>query len=176
MSLIEKLTKKEEIVKPKNKERALSGHTELVARHIRNGEEIDRRTEINREVTDTFVNDIVDSLVAAAYLNTYKYHHSGTGTVTEYQTDTDLGTPVEAARVVGTQIEGDNTYVYKSVATITYTASYAITEHGLFDTAGAGGPPVVGGIMMDRTKFSAINVDSGDKIEFTFTISFTAGG
>jgi len=29
---------------------------------------------------------------------------------------------------------------------------------------------------MDRTVFTAINVGSGDKIEFTFSITFSSGG
>jgi hypothetical protein len=131
----------------------------------------------NRKVTDVFVNDIVDTLESSvAAFSAFKYHHSGTGIAAENQTDTALGTPRESARDVGTQVDGASSNIYKSVATTTYTNTWAITEHGLFNTAGAGGPPVTGGDLMDRTVFSAINVVATNQIEWTFTITFTAGG
>jgi len=131
----------------------------------------------DKVVTDDFCEDIVDTLQASVpAFSDYKYHHSGTGVVAEDVTDAALGTPVEAARVVGTQVDGANAKEYKSIATITYTGGYAITEHGLFNSAGAGGPPVVGGRLMDRTVFAAINVVETNAIEFTFTIAFTSGG
>ena len=129
----------------------------------------------DRVVTDAFVADIVDNLIAeVSTFGDYKYHHSGTGVGAEAAGDTALGTPVEDARVVGTQVEGAAN-IYQSVATITYTGTHAITEHGLFNTAGAGGPPVVGGTLMDRTKFDVINVVSGNQIQYTFSITFTSG-
>lgn len=134
----------------------------------------------NRCVTDAFVADVVDALQGSATpygtFDDYKYHHSGEGTGDEAVGDTALGTPREDARDVGTQIEGATANVYKSVATTTYTGTYAITEHGLFNGAGSGGPPVTGATLMDRTKFSAINVVATNQIEWTFTITFTAGG
>ncbi len=129
----------------------------------------------NKVVTDDFVEDIVDALVAETWTPLYKYHHSGTGVGAEDATDAALGTPVENARDVGTHVEHDSK-TYKSIATTTYTGAHAITEHGVFKTAGAGGPPVVGGILMDRTVFAAINVVNGNQVEWTFTIAFTSGG
>ena len=79
-----------------------------------------------------------------------------------------MGTEV-GSRVVGTQEEGATANIYKSVATISYSGSYAITEHGLFNASS-------GGALMDRTKFPAINVISGDSIQFSFQITFSSGG
>lgn len=136
-----------------------------------------RREVRDKCVTDDFCEDIVDTLQSSvAAFSNYKYHHSGEGVGAEDPTDAALGTPREDAREVGSQIEGTTAKIYKSVATITYTGTWAITEHGLFNTAGAGGPPVVGGRLMDRTKFAAINVVATNAIEFTFTIAFTSGG
>lgn len=161
---------------------ALVAHTTLVARKKELGKDgeyhyTDERREVrDKVVTDDFAEDIVDNLIAeVSAFGDYKYHHSGTGVGAEAAGDAALGTPVEDARDVGTQVE-DGSKVYKSIATTTYTGTYAITEHGLFNTAGAGSPPVVGGILMDRTKFAAINVVSGNQIEWTFTIAFTSGG
>ncbi len=156
---------------------ALVAHTVLTARLIVDGVATDVRREVrDKVVTDDFCEDIVDNLIAeVSAFGDYKYHHSGTGVVAENATDSGLGTPELDARTVGTQVE-DSSKVYKSIATETFDATAAITEHGLFNTAGAGGPPVTGGILMDRTKFAAINVESGNQIEWTFTMSFTSGG
>ena len=141
--------------------------TKTSAKHIRNGEVIGTREILNKKVTTAFVNDIVDNLIAeTTAFGDYKFHDSGTGVVAENNSDTGLGTASGIARATGTQVEGDNTYEYESVATITYDGAYAITEHGLFNIATAG-------ILMDRTVFSAINVADGDQIEFTFQIEFT---
>jgi hypothetical protein len=104
----------------------------------------------------------------SADVTNFKYHDSGTGTGAEAIGDTALGTPTGDARVVGTQ---DNSVAkqYKSVATLSYTTTLAITEHGLFSASTTG-------TLWDRTKFSAINVGSGDSIQFTYILSISDGG
>lgn len=161
---------------------ALVAHTTLIARKMELGADGKYHcTDIRREVRDKVVTDdfcefIVDQLITeTSAFGDFKYHHSGTGTGNEAASDAGLGTPELDARTVGTQVE-DSSKVYKSIATETFDDSVAITEHGLFNTAGSGGPPVTGGILMDRTKFTAINVVNSDKIEWTFTIAFTSGG
>lgn len=149
----------------------VNGWTELEVSHFRNGKVIKSRKVLNRVVTNAFVNDIVDSMqgLSSPYTNfkNYKYHGSGTGTTAEAATQTALVAQV-GSRTSGTQVEGDaNEYV--SVATITYSTSSAITEHGLFNAA-------TGGVLCDRTVFAPVNVISGDSIQFTFSIKFTSGG
>lgn len=144
----------------------IKGTTKLVARHLRDGVEIDRREVVNKKVTVSFCNDIVDNLIAeVAAFGDYKYHDSGEGVVAEDNTDIGLGSPCGIARQIGSQEEGATTYEYKSIGTITYDAGYAVTEHGLFNT-------LASTILLDRTVFGAINVISTDQIEFTFTIQF----
>jgi hypothetical protein len=53
---------------------------------------------------------------------------------------------------------------FASVGTVTFDASAAITEHGLFSQSATGG-----GTLWDRTVFSVINVVNGDSIQFTYT-------
>ncbi len=156
---------------------AIIAHTTLVAKLIVDGKVTDVRREVrDKVVTDDFCEDIVDNLITeVSAFGDYKYHHSGEGVGAEAAADSALGTPREDNRDVGTQVE-DSPKVYKSIATTTYGSTWAITEHGLFNTAGAGGPPVTGGILMDRTKFAAINVVNLNQIEWTFTIAFTSGG
>ena len=150
--------------------------TLLVARHLcpdGNGgmKEIkkDRRVVKNRVITTAFVNYLASSLKAAGEANwvNFKYHDSGTGTGAEAVGNETLGTPWGGARTIGTQTSSANTYT--SVATTTYNTTKAITEHGLFNESS-------GGILMDRSKFSAINVVDGNQIEWTYTVTFTAGG
>lgn len=153
---------------------ALVAHTMLVARHLDNdGNEITRRVVKDRVVTNAFVLDIVDILTGTTgdidTFDNYKFHDSGTGATTELATNTAMQTACGDSRDAGTQV--DTTHTYTSVATHTYTtgSSGAITEHGIFNASS-------GGTLMDRTVFAAINVASGNQIQFTFTISFSSGG
>lgn len=135
------------------------------------------RRRSTRVVTTAFAEFIAAQLITeTSAFGDFKYHHSGTGTNAENASDTALQTPVEDARDVGTQVQGASAVGYKSVATTTYTDTRAITEHGLFNEAGSGGPPVTGGTLMDRSKFDAINVVSGNQIEWTYELTVAAGG
>jgi len=97
----------------------------------------------------------------------FKYHDSGIGVGAEAASDVGLGTPWGGARDIGSQVADGVTYT--SVATTTYNATKAITEHGLFSAA-------TGATLMDRSVFAALNVVSGNQIQWTYTITFTAGG
>ncbi len=130
----------------------------------------DRRKVINRVVTDALVAFVVDQLqTETSAFGDFKYHEMGLGTQAENANETALQTTTGIARATGSQTEGASANIYKSVGTITADATEAITEHGLFNASS-------GVTMMDRTKFTAINVVSGNQIEFTFQITFTAGG
>lgn len=123
-----------------------------------------------KAVTDVFVDFLVDNLVAeTSEFGDAKFHDSGTGVVAENQTDVGMGTKVETGRVTGTQLEGASTNIYRTVATIPYTATRAITEHGLFTITTAG-------TLVDRSVFTAINVDNLDSIQFTYELTVPANG
>jgi hypothetical protein len=123
-----------------------------------------------RVVTTAYVTLLVDELQGSqAAHSTFAYHDSGTGTGSEAAGDTGLGTKVETGRATGTQTEGAAANIYRSVGTISYTATRAITEQGLFSASS-------GGTLMDRSVFTAINVVDGDSIQFTYEMTATAGG
>lgn len=129
----------------------------------------DDRVVKDKVVTTAFVDFVVDQLqTETSEFGDFKYHQCGLGTTAEAITDTAIETDTGITPVAGTQTETDHD-TYKSVATMTMDATEAITEHVIRSQSGAG-------ICMDRTVFSAINVVSGNQIEFTFEISFTAGG
>ena len=133
----------------------------LEARLIRaDGSTLDYGVLGYRQVTTAFVNFMVVQLqTETSVWGDFKFHDSGVGTTAENVTDTDIETTDGESRVTGSQEEGASANIYKSIGTIAYTTSKAITEHGLFSV-------VTGGTLMDRTLFSAINVENGDSINF----------
>jgi hypothetical protein len=134
-----------------------------------NGETVNYGVLSRRVVTTAFVNFVVDQLqTETSVFGDYKFHDSGVGTTAENITDTAMETTDGESRATGTQTESAAN-AYRSVGTISYTTTKAITEHGLFNDASAG-------TLMDRSVFSAINVVNGDSIQFTYTLTLTAGG
>jgi|SRR5208282_437073 len=125
------------------------------------------------------INAIATDLVSGTVVGLYKFHDSGTGTTTPAQTDTVLQTqagPATRATGVNTQTQsasgtGSTTpAIVTSVGTIAYVSTLAITEWGLFNQAAQGGT------MWDHRTFAAINVVSGDSIQFTYSLSIPGGG
>jgi hypothetical protein len=107
---------------------------------------------------------------ASPRISSMNFHDSGTGVVAATSTDSGLGTQAgPTTRATGTQ-SNPVTNQYRSVGTIAYTGTLAITEWGVFNQAAQGGT------MWDRRVFSAVNVVNGDSIQFTYTCTLTAGG
>jgi len=119
-----------------------------------------------------FMVDAFDNTVEAEIMN---YHGCGTGTNAEAAADSALQTEsttiltVDSTRATGTQSQ-PSANIYRSVGTVSFDGAGAITEHGLFSQAATGG-----GVLLDRSVFSAINVASGDSIQFTYSLTLTAG-
>lgn len=131
-----------------------------------------------RVVTDTGVAFIVDALHAAATIANLKYHGFGTGTTNESAAQTALVTELtteyatDNTRPTGSQGEGASANIYQTVATLDPDSAVAITEHAIFDQASN-----AGGTMLDRSKFSAINLAaSGDTLATTYELTLTSGG
>ena len=129
-----------------------------------------------RVVTNNGVGYIVDAFQNLVEPENMKYHGVGTGGTAEAAADSALVTESTTAlnpdstRATGTTTESAAN-AYQTVGTVTFDATAAITEHGIFSQAATGG-----GVLLDRSLFSAINVVSGDSIQFTYTLTFTAGG
>lgn len=110
-----------------------------------------------------------DMAGGASDISAFNYHDCGTGTGGAVIGDTALGTPWGGSRQSGTQSTPGNTNIYQTVATITFTNTFAITEWGLFSAAASG-------TLWDRRVFTAINVVNNDSIQFTYQLTWTAGG
>lgn len=98
-----------------------------------------------------------------------KFVHWGTGTTVPVDGNTGLQTPRPEARVEGTvgivtTITSSDTY--RVVGTLIAESAAAITEIGIFDSAGTGTPPTGGALFM-RAVFPVINLDVGDALQFT---------
>lgn len=119
-------------------------------------------------VTTAFVNFLVDQLqTSTGQIANFSWHAMGTGGTAEAIGDTALVTEVET-RTDGTQTEGASANIYRSVGTVTATATRAIVEHGLFDASTSGN-------LMDRSVFTVINLSNGDGIQFTYELTVPAG-
>lgn len=116
-----------------------------------------------RLVSTAGKNAIVDAFQNTFALDDFHYHGSGTGTTAPDVADTTLETEVES-RATGTATEGASANIFKSVGTVAYTATRAVTEHGIFSASTAG-------TLLDRSTFTAINVNNGDSIEFTYELT-----
>lgn len=130
-----------------------------------------------RVVTDAGVAFLVDDWDSnATDMTNFNYHGCGTGTGAEAAGDTALGTESttilnpDNTRPTGTKSQPAANQL-RSVGTSTFDGSGAITEHGLFSQAATGG-----GTLWDRSVFSAINVASGDSIQWTYTCTVNSGG
>jgi hypothetical protein len=122
-----------------------------------------------RVVTTAFVNFVTDQLqTETSVFGDFKFHDSGVGTTAENVSDTGIETTDGESRATGTQTESAAN-AYRSVGTISYTTTKEITEHGLFNDVSVG-------TLLDHTVFAAIGVDNGDGIQFTYTLTLSAGG
>jgi len=122
-----------------------------------------------RMITTAFVNFVTDQLqVETSVFGDFKYHDSGEGITDPAIGDVDIETTDGESRATGSQTESAAN-VYRSIGTIAYTTTKAITEHGLFNAA-------TGVTLMDRSEFAAINVVNGGSIQFTYDLTLTAGG
>lgn len=130
-----------------------------------------------RVITTAGVGFLVDGWQDLLELETMKYHGVGTGTTGEAVGDTALETESTTAlnpdstRATGSLTEGASANIFRTVGTVTFDASAAITEHGILSQAATGG-----GTLWDRSVFSAINVVSADSIQFTYDMTASSGG
>jgi len=130
-----------------------------------------------RVVTNVGVNAIVDAFQNLFELENFRYHGIGTGSNAESVNDTSLQTELttqyqtDNTRATGTLGEGASANVFRTVGTNTVDATVTIREHGIFSAATVGS-----GILLDRSVFAAISLNSGDSLQSTYDLTVQAGG
>jgi hypothetical protein len=130
-----------------------------------------------RCIADFLANDSNSTLGEIPPVEKFKYHFWGTGTSGESAADTTMTyaapTVTPGTAVVGTHVSSTSApnAVFTSIATITAEGTVAITEHGIFwfNTA------LNAVVLIDRTKFSAINLLVGNSIQFTYAMTIQSG-
>lgn len=147
---------------------------------IRGDGKIEDVGEVSRRVvTTTGVNFLVDAFQNLTEVETMKYHGIGSGTGAEAVGNTGLTTEFttqlnpDNTRATGSTIEGGSANIYRTVGTNTVDSAVTVNEHGIFDQAATGG-----GVMIDRSMFSgsAVGLASGDSLQSTYDLTFSAGG
>lgn len=154
------------------------GTSRLYATVLRANGEIEHLGLLSTKViTDAGVAFLVDDWDANGQdISTMNFHGCGTGAVAEAAGDTALGAESttilnpDSTRATGTRSQPAANQ-YRTVGTLTFDGSGAITEHGILSQAATGG-----GSLWDRSVFAAINVASGDSIQFTYTCTVSSGG
>lgn len=131
-----------------------------------------------RVVTTAGVNFIVDSFQGLVEPEIMKYHAVGTGSTAESAAQTALVTELTTqysasnTRPTGTLGElAGNANVFETTATISVSATVALTEHAIMSQAATGG-----GVMLDRSVFAAVNLNSGESLLGTYDLTFPSGG
>lgn len=128
-----------------------------------------------RVVTNNGVGFIVDAFQNLVELENMKFHGIGTGTNAEAAGDSALQTEVttglnpDNTRATGTTTESASN-IYQTVATNTVDATVALTEHGVFSQAATGG-----GVLLDRSVYSAVNLVSGDSLQTDYRLTVVSG-
>jgi hypothetical protein len=134
----------------------------LIVEHYRNGKKIDERVVENLIVNVGKAQ--VSGLIGGVVTGTFGYVALGTGTTAPASTDTALQSEVVRVSSTNSQVTTNVTNdTLQLQATFNFTASYAITEAGIFNAS-------TGGTMLARQTFGAINVASGDSIVITWKV------
>lgn len=149
----------------------------LYLKHIlNNGDIVDYGLVSARMVTTVGVNFIVDAFQNSVELETMRYHGIGTTNTAENVADSALAAELSTVynpndtRATGTLAEGATANIYRTVATNNVDGAATIVEHGIFSQAATGG-----GVLLDRSVFAGIGMVSGNSLQSTYDLTFTAG-
>ena len=146
-------------------------HTALHALHLDNDGNVRGAHHLGSGlVTTAGVNLLAaDWTSATAALKLANFHDSGTGATAAAIADIALQIATGNARVSGAQ-SNPAAGQYRTIATLPYTVAAAITEFGLFTQL------AVGPTLWDHKVFALINVNPGDSIQYTYTLTVAPGG
>jgi len=144
--------------------------------HKANGEWVDYGVVDYRVVTTAFITALALALGTQASPGNLFYHALGIDddpapAVGDTGMNTELTTEYTGnVRATGTHTELAGVYTSVATNTIDEAGPFAIVEHGVMG-ANSGASTLI-----DRHIFAAVNMDNGDSLVSTYTLTFTAGG
>jgi hypothetical protein len=122
-----------------------------------------------KEVTAAFAKRLVDAMTTSGDgIEDFKHHKMGAGSTAETDTDTALVTQ-QVGATLGTQTHGTSSQIYQTVGTITAGSAFGCREHGVFNAS-------TGGILLDRSVVTNIDLNTDDVVTFTYQLTANAGG
>lgn len=128
--------------------------------------EVTKTTKIHNLVVDTGL-ERVAHLIGGLSSTPFEYVAIGTDNTAVVAGDTELGTEVDRANVIPTDV-GIGSILYDYTFTFSSGESFTIVEAGLFDSLTASGST-----MLDRLVFSGHDVDVDNGIRVRITVSVT---
>jgi hypothetical protein len=143
-------------------------HSKLIVRKFTDGQLV-----MEKDLGDGVVTNAGVNLLAADWTNTtatlqlMNYHDTGTGTLVPHISDTVMQLPTGMTRGIGNQ--GNSVNIYTTVADVSFTSTFLITEWGLFSAPSSG-------TMWDHKTWSGTSVNNGDILQFVYQLSITSGG
>lgn len=130
---------------------------------------LDDRLVSVKEVTAVFAKRLVDAMTTSGdVINNFQYHKMGAGSTAETDTETALVTQQTGA-TCGVQTHGASSQIFSCVGTITAGSAYGCREHGIFNAS-------TGGILLDRSVVTAIDLNANDIVTWTYNLTVNAGG
>jgi hypothetical protein len=126
-----------------------------------------------KEVTAVFTKRLVDAMVTSGdVLDNFNQHKMGSGSTAETDTETALVTAragAQGATGNAAATHGATSNIYRTVGTLTADAAYGCREHGVFNAS-------TGGILLDRSVVTAIDLNTDDIVTWTYELTANAGG
>jgi hypothetical protein len=122
-----------------------------------------------KEITSAFAENLVDGLMDSDVLmDKFNFHAMGAGSTAETDTETAL-VDENNVKVAGSQTHGATSNIYRTVKTMTADGDFGCREHGIFNT-------LTGGVLLDRSLVTNIELNSDDNVEWTYELTVNAGG
>lgn len=126
-----------------------------------------------REVTTNFAIHLVDAMMTSGdVIDNFNQHKMGSGSTAETSSDSALITQqVGAQGATGNAActHGATSNIYRTVGTLTAGSAYGCREHGVFNAS-------TGGIMLDRSVVTNIDLNTDDVVTWTYELTINAGG
>ena len=125
---------------------------------------IRERRVVRNVITNDGKASVAGLILADVSETPYDYVAIGTGTTSASASDTALEAETHRVAGTGSRVTTSTTNDTAQLqATFNFSASYSITESGVFNASS-------GGTMLCRQTFSAINVNDGDSLQITWKI------